>query len=71
LKEVSDEGVAKPRFRKWHPTLVLAPFYDIGYGVNNDRGLFDDSNGGTLDSPGIGGLVGIAPGLDFEVYSSK
>ena len=60
-----------PRFSEWHPTLALAPYYDIGYGVNNDRGLFDDSNGETLDSAGIGALVGIAPGLNFEVYWGK
>ena len=60
--------IPMPRIREWRPTLTLAPFYDIGYGDNNDRGSFDEGDSELLDGVGIGALVGIAPGLDFEVY---
>jgi hypothetical protein len=31
-----------PRIGAWHPSLTLAPFYDVGYGDNNSRGGYDE-----------------------------
>ena len=60
--------VPLPPIGDWRPALALAPFYDVGYGKNNSRGAFDEGVSETLHSAGIGALVALAPGLDYEVY---
>lgn len=57
--------VPMPSWREWRPTFEIAPFYDVGYSWNSDRGEIGDQ---LLMSIGVGGRFGLSEGLDFQIY---
>ncbi len=57
--------VPLPSWREWRPTLEIAPFFDVGRSWNTDRGELGPE---TLMSVGVGGRLGLAEGLDVQVY---